>query len=144
MRVVNLKKLTKILKTLMKKAQTEDGRNEIKLNFSNKLKSSKGIDGIINKLKVMYNYFLDPEVSTYKKLIIGAILLYFINPADLMPDLIPGAGFIDDTVAVLYGWNLLKEELENYVDSKRSGVMDEDGEVISDVDYSVDETDEQE
>jgi uncharacterized membrane protein YkvA (DUF1232 family) len=139
MRRVNMRSIARILRGLMRKARTEAGRKEIRFKFNDKLKSSKGIEGIIDKLKIMYNYFFDPEVSIYKKLIIGAILLYFINPADVMPDLLPGIGFIDDTVAVLYGWNLLKEELENYMDSKRSGVVNEDGKIISDVEYSVDE-----
>ncbi|MDK2800240.1 MAG: hypothetical protein PWP27_2580 [Clostridiales bacterium] len=139
MRRINIRNILKILKALTKKAATEAGRTEIRSNFSAKLKSSKGIDGIIDQLKVMYNYFLDPEVSTYKKIIIGGILLYFISPTDAIPDIFPAVGLIDDTIAVLYGWTILKEELENYTDSKRSGVINEDGEVISDVEYSVDD-----
>ncbi len=136
---VNLNRIICVLKELMKVASTNNGKKEIKLKFNDKLKSSKGIDSIINKLKVMYLYFLDPQVSPYKKIIIGAVLLYFINPGDVMPDIIPAIGFLDDTVAVIYGWNLLQGELDNYIEKKRSGVIDEDGEVTLDVEYSIKE-----
>lgn|GEM_PF-2272742 len=131
------KNIKYILRTLIKKARTEAGQKEIRMNFDEKLKNSKGIDGIIKKLKVMYYYFMDPEVPIYKKAIIGAVLLYFINPADVIPDIVPLSGFIDDTFVVVYGWNLLKNELEQYIETKRSGVVDQDGEVILDVEYTV-------
>ncbi|MCG8500032.1 MAG: DUF1232 domain-containing protein [Firmicutes bacterium] len=137
MRSVNISRITAVLKALMRKAGTQTGQREIQINFNKKLKSAKGIDGIFNKLKVMYQYFLDDEVLMYKKLIIGAVLLYFINPIDIIPDVFAGVGFLDDTIAVLYGWNLLSEELEHYMESKRSGVVNARGEVVYDVEYSV-------
>ncbi len=138
MKNVNVNRIICVLKELMKTASTYKGKKEIKLKFNEKLKSSKGIDGIINKLKVMYSYFLDPQVLSYKKVIIGAVLLYFINPGDVMPDLIPAIGFLDDAVAVLYGWNLLQDELDDYIESKRSIIVDGE-EVTLDVDYSIKE-----
>ena len=137
MQKINFTRLMSVLKVLMKRAQTEEGKNEINAKFHERLKSAKGIDGVIHKVKLMYYYFMDIQVSAYKKILIGAILLYFINPMDIMPDVLPGAGLIDDTVAILYGWKLLKDELESYAASKRSGVVDEQGEVITDVEYSV-------
>ena len=47
------KNIKYILRTLIKKARTEAGQKEIRMNFDEKLKNSKGIDGIIKKLKVM-------------------------------------------------------------------------------------------
>lgn len=140
MEKANFHKIFRMLKILTERAKTREGKQKVEMEFNEKLKASKGIDGLINKLRVMYRYFMDPEVPIYKKAIIGAILLYFINPMDVIPDIVPVGGFIDDTVLILYGWNLLKGELDKYIDAKRSGVVNEDGEVISDVDYTVDES----
>lgn len=139
MKKIDLYRISWVLKRMMKRAATKSGQKEIKMRFNEKLSSSKGIDAIMNKLKLMYQYFLDPEVPPYKKVLIGAILLYFIHPVDVVPDLFPLAGFLDDTVVVLYGWNLLNDELENYINSKKSGIVNHDGEVVYDVKYTVDE-----
>lgn len=37
----------------------------------------------------------------YKAIIIGA-LGYFISPIDLIPDMMPGTGFLDDASVLLY------------------------------------------
>ncbi len=50
------------------------------------------------------------------KMIILAIaaILYFLNPLDVIPDLIPSLGFLDDATVVAFVLNALKEELQNF------------------------------
>jgi len=43
-----------------------------------------------------------------------AALLYFVSPVDLIPDLIPFFGFIDDAAAVAYVLKSLKTDLEMF------------------------------
>ena len=51
---------------------------------------------------------LDPRIETKSKSLIGAGILYFFAPVDLMPELIMGpAGFADDVVVAVYIVNTL-------------------------------------
>jgi len=58
--------------------------------------------------KVIYNVLLLYYILTdahiplkHKRLIVG-VLGYFILPIDLIPDFLPGTGFADDLLALLY------------------------------------------
>jgi len=41
-------------------------------------------------------------------------VLYFLNPFDLMPDLMPVLGYTDDAIAVAAVFKSLQEDLKNY------------------------------
>ena len=41
-------------------------------------------------------------------------LLYFVMPADLIPDFILGTGFLDDAVVVVYVMKAIRDDLERY------------------------------
>jgi uncharacterized membrane protein YkvA (DUF1232 family) len=42
----------------------------------------------------------DPRISRWRKLLLGAMLLYLAMPLDLVPDFIPIAGQLDDVILV--------------------------------------------
>jgi uncharacterized membrane protein YkvA (DUF1232 family) len=42
----------------------------------------------------------DPRVSTGDKAILGAAVAYVLNPVDLVPDLVPFLGLVDDVYLV--------------------------------------------
>ncbi|MBD3368985.1 DUF1232 domain-containing protein [Candidatus Fermentibacteria bacterium] len=46
-------------------------------------------------------------------------LLYVLNPADLLPDFIPGLGYMDDAMVVSLCLMMIERELEKYNDWKR-------------------------
>jgi uncharacterized membrane protein YkvA (DUF1232 family) len=50
----------------------------------------------------------DPRVSTKSKLLIGAVIAYFLSPIDVIPDLLGGLGLIDDLAIALYAIEELK------------------------------------
>lgn len=54
------------------------------------------------------------DVSTKSILLVIAALLYFVMPADLIPDILLGFGYIDDIA--LFGWtiNSLADELKKF------------------------------
>lgn len=43
----------------------------------------------------------DPRVPWHAKAIAGAAALYVASPVDLLPDVLPGVGGVDDLLAVL-------------------------------------------
>lgn len=63
------------------------------------------------------NFHLRP--STYVKLA-GAIA-YFVIPNDMVPDLLPGIGFIDDIWVMTVILSSVSEEVDRFQDSKQEG-----------------------
>ena len=54
-------------------------------------------------LKLIYRLLKDSRVSAVDKAILGGIVVYVINPMDLIPDAIPIVGQIDDAYLVALG-----------------------------------------
>ena len=82
-------------------------------------KASPVLKQILNNLKSLYGLFVDSVKGNYKLHpaitgIIGAGLLYFIIPLDLIPDYIPIAGLLDDFVILSTIINSLQKELAEY------------------------------
>lgn len=44
----------------------------------------------------------------------GAALLYVLNPLDLIPDFIPGIGYLDDGVVIMLALRLMEKDLHRY------------------------------
>jgi uncharacterized membrane protein YkvA (DUF1232 family) len=104
----------KALGPLRKKAASPKGQRRILDEFNAKVRRAGGIQQVIDKLKTLYDYFRDPENSRTKKALAGAALLYFIIPSDVIPDVIPMIGYIDDATAVAIVWKFLSEELSRF------------------------------
>lgn len=56
--------------------------------------------GIIDSIKFLYDAMVDPRTPIEAKLIAIAALIYLISPVDIIPDIIPGIGFVDDAAAI--------------------------------------------
>ena len=54
-------------------------------------------------LKLIYRLLKDYRVSAVDKAILGGIVVYVINPMDLIPDAIPVIGQIDDAYLIALG-----------------------------------------
>ena len=54
------------------------------------------------------------EVPWYTIAISVAAVLYFINPFDIIIDVIPGAGYIDDVVVIGFVYKAIHEDLKTY------------------------------
>ncbi len=58
--------------------------------------------------------------GVYKKiplrsiLMILASLLYFVNPLDLVPDFIVGAGYLDDLAMIAYCFGIIRKDLREF------------------------------
>lgn len=54
-------------------------------------------------LKLIYRLLKDSRVSAVDKALLGGIVVYVINPMDLIPDAIPVIGQIDDAYLIALG-----------------------------------------
>jgi len=100
---------------------------EIARNLSDKFKPEevkefidkhKDLD-FIEDVKILFSMISDSIKGVYRIdsktfLVIAGALAYVVLPTDLIPDFIPGIGFIDD--AFVIGWTIktIKDEIENY------------------------------
>ena len=73
----------------------------------------------LKNVRELYALFKDAVNGKYKLApaslaMIGGGLLYFILPADLIPDFIPVAGYLDDLAILTTIMNALKKEIDDY------------------------------
>ncbi|MFQ6004600.1 MAG: YkvA family protein [Woeseia sp.] len=75
------------------------------------------IAGRLEKLKVMINMLSDHEWALPEQESVRVLnaLAYFCEPEDLIPDQIPGLGFLDDAIMI----ELLVRELRHEIDAYR-------------------------
>lgn len=75
---------------------------------------------MLKDLMLLYYYIKDISGGRYRDyngkmlLLIVALLLYVVSPLDIVPDWIPGAGFLDDAALIGYVVHLADRELERY------------------------------
>jgi len=67
-------------------------------------------------LKLLFEMITDKEYKVDKKtyLIVAGALAYAVLPTDIIPDFIPGIGFLDDAFVISITVKQLKDEIESY------------------------------
>ena len=77
---------------------------------------------MFDDIKLMMNLLVDYKNGIYKEVpwkviasIVGAII-YLIMPIDIIPDIIPVAGYMDDAVILKLALDFAHEDLETYKD----------------------------
>ena len=81
--------------------------------------------------KVVYNALLlfytltDTTIPLRHKRIIIGVLGYFILPIDLIPDIIPGTGFVDDLLAILYAVKVISDSITPQIRAKAEAKCNE-------------------
>ncbi len=88
-------------------------RVENKGNLSAELKEKIFVLGRLLKAYAVGHYRSLPWKAV---LSIAAAIIYFVNPADLIPDFIPLSGFIDDFTILIWTYNSLQSELNRFLD----------------------------
>lgn len=92
-----------LIKTARDKSLTVDDLKNIK-------------NKIINLINLVKDYFQGRYKGIGAKdiMLIVAGLFYLVNPLDLLPDFIVGAGYIDDISVLTYLMTKLKREIDKY------------------------------
>jgi len=63
----------------------------------------KSLVHLPNFLKLFWRLFKDSRVGLMPKLLLLVIVAYVVTPVDLLPDLIPGLGQLDDLLLMFFG-----------------------------------------
>jgi len=82
-------------------------------------KAYPALKAALKNVQVLYALFKDTVNGKYKMppasvAMIGGGLLYFILPADLIPDFIPVIGYLDDLAVLKTIMNSLQKEISDY------------------------------
>ena len=108
---------------------TEDDADKV-------LDNEKKIENIMNNetlreyMNNIKNYFMmlnDFVTGKYKNIPVGTIsaiigtLLYVLSPVDLIPDLIPVVGFLDDAAVLALCVKLTQYDVDQYLNSNGDG-----------------------
>jgi len=64
---------------------------------------------IIKNIKLIWRLLNDGRVSPWLKMIVPATLLYLFFPVDIIPDVAPGLGQLDDIAVILLGLKFFVE-----------------------------------
>lgn len=114
----------RILERRAKKVTAQDAEN-LTDTLKEKVEDLKELeDGLhwigtlIGRAKLLFAMIRDKgfQVDMTSKVLVIAGLLYFVVPIDILPDFIPGLGYIDDAFVLGTLWNLVVAELDRYVD----------------------------
>ena len=90
-------------------------------------KAYPALKKVLENVRELYALFKDSVKGDYKLhaanvAMIGGGLLYFILPADLIPDFIPIVGYFDDLAVLTTIMNSLKGEINAYRGWKETGI----------------------
>ncbi|MCT4631194.1 MAG: DUF1232 domain-containing protein [Firmicutes bacterium] len=87
---------------------------------------------VFELIRYIPSFFKDKNVPIYEKITSILILLYIINPFDIIPETLFGVGLIDDGLILLYFYHIIKENYKN-TNNKRKKQKN----VIENVEYNV-------
>ena len=75
---------------------------------------------MIDRLKLLITLIKDYWNGDYREIpwlsvtLISFSIVYFFSPVDLIPDYIPGVGYLDDAAVITLVWMSIKSDLEEY------------------------------
>lgn len=75
---------------------------------------------VFSRLATAYATGKYRAISLKSVLIILAAIIYFLNPIDLIPDLVPMLGFTDDFGILLWVYNTVSTEVDKFLAWEKS------------------------
>ncbi len=109
-------------------AKIKDGDLEVAADnqeeISDKILNSGTLRKYAELAKVMFGMLQDYRKGIYKDVpwftiaSIAFSLLYVLNPMDIVPDFIPGLGYIDDFAVLTFSLRFIESDLHKYLDWK--------------------------
>jgi uncharacterized membrane protein YkvA (DUF1232 family) len=124
------KKKTEIDKEFMSENITKIEDGDVKMvmdseeDISKKISSTNMLEKYTELAKIMFGMLKDYRKGIYTNVpwfTIASIafgFLYVLNPLDIIPDFIPGLGYIDDLAVLSFGLRFIETDLHNYLDWK--------------------------
>jgi uncharacterized membrane protein YkvA (DUF1232 family) len=76
------------------------------------------VGGLVKQARLVWRLLKDRRVPSWVKLIPVAGLIYLLSPIDLLPDMLPGLGEVDDVMIILLA-------LKAFVDLSPPGIVRE-------------------
>ena len=101
-------KKSRIMDFVEKLGRSFDNKDVDKVKSDIKSMNKGALANVWDKVLFLLKRFNENSTPKDKALIIGA-LLYAILPVDIIPDVIPGLGLIDDAFAVVMVYNIVKK-----------------------------------
>lgn len=114
---VEFEKNNKIAENLLKNSSEME---QFLQNLENKLRKIPVLGGNLSEIPMMALLIKSYLKKEYKEIPIGTIiailsaLIYFVSPVDLIPDVIPGVGYVDDTAVIGLALLMVKSDLDDY------------------------------
>lgn len=87
-----------------------------------KFKKKRPLKKYIDVVKNLFSMLKDYKNGNYREMpwhTIGSIvlvLLYVLNPLDIIPDFIPGFGYVDDAGVLALALKLIQADFDNYME----------------------------
>jgi uncharacterized membrane protein YkvA (DUF1232 family) len=108
-------------------AKGKEEMNSARLSVSDRAKDINFLKDVINQLRLVYYLLRDADVPFYLKLLPFVSVIYVLWPLDLVPDLLPIFGQLDDLTALFLGAKLFvelspREIVDYYLRELKSGV----------------------
>jgi uncharacterized membrane protein YkvA (DUF1232 family) len=79
---------------------------------------------LVNQVKLLYELLRSYMDGSYREIpwisiaMAAAAVVYFLAPIDLVPDMIPGIGYIDDLLVVRFALSAIGSDLRAYCEFK--------------------------
>lgn len=104
---------------------SEPGKVEKLLKrMGRKLETMPVLSGVLEYLPKMYYMLRSWFTKEYTAVPVGTIvailgaLTYFLSPVDLVPDFLPGIGYLDDAAVIAVCLKLVKGDIDRYMEWK--------------------------
>ena len=107
----------------VKKGATKRGQNYVKNNFGKwVLKVSN--TGLIVRSKQLYQFFVSSDITGMQKTLVAGALIYVIFPFDIIPDVMPVVGWLDDLGVANFALGYIFSEMDKLEAEKLSEEQD--------------------
>ena len=91
-------------------------------NIDKKFSGNNSLSKYVELGRIMISMLKDVKNGSYKNIpwftiaTIVMAFLYILNPMDIVPDFIPGIGYIDDVAILTMGVGWIESDLHRYLD----------------------------
>ena len=138
------KRFRKAKDILSDEDKTNEFMDDIEDRFNDSIRSKnplffvKGIKDLKTYIPLFISLIRSYAKKEYREIpfmsivTIVAALIYFLSPIDVIPDFIPGLGFIDDATIIAFCFMSFKHDLDNYSRWRKQGdVIDVEARPVS-------------